>query len=282
MKRAYADTSLGQVHYMHGGKGPPLLLLHPGPRSSRFYWKLAPVLARDFTVYAPDTLGFGASDPAPDDVTLPMLAGTMAEFLTAVGVQKAHVFGLHTGNKIGACMGVRHADRIDKLMLCGMTHSLVVETQKRNAEIHKIVGYFTDRATAADDRRMLLDWANGFRELSSEWWRQDLLERKELGALRFGHMQNRVADILLCRDSMAASRRAIMALDFAEELRQLQIPALVVELVSKGEEHLGHQGPRLVEMMKMGSLVTIENADRDLLEFEPERIAEIIVRHING
>ena len=35
-------------------------------------------------------------------------------------------------------------------------------------------------------------------------------------------------------------------------------------------------------MMKQGSLVTIENADRDLLEFEPARMAEVIVRHIKG
>lgn len=35
-------------------------------------------------------------------------------------------------------------------------------------------------------------------------------------------------------------------------------------------------------MMKQGSLVTIENADRDLLEFEPARMAEVIVHHIKG
>jgi hypothetical protein len=53
-------------------------------------------------------------------------------------------------------------------------------------------------------------------------------------------------------------------------------------VVSEGEAHLGRQGPRLVELMKQGQVVTIENAGRDLVEFEPERIAAVIRGYVGG
>ena len=282
MKKGYAETKLGQVHYSRGGNGPPLLLLHPGPRSSRYYWRLAPLLAEHFEVFAPDTLGFGNSDPAPLDVTLPGLAENMVDFLDFFGVERAHVFGIHTGNKIATAMGAWFPTRVNKMILCGMTHSLMLETQRRNSEINKIVGHFTDAPQQGDESRLLLDWSAGFRMLSEEWWRMDLLGRFELGPDRFVQMEQRVTDVLQCRASMAASRRAILTFDLAEELRRITIPTLVIELASVTEAHLGLQGPKLVELLAQGSLMTINGADRDLLEFEPERFAVAIERYLNN
>ncbi len=66
MKRAYASTPEGQIHYYNHGRGQPLLMLHETPRSA---WSFAPLmrkLGKQFNCFAPDTLGFGMSDaPAP-------------------------------------------------------------------------------------------------------------------------------------------------------------------------------------------------------------------------
>ena len=40
MKRGYADTPEGQIHFRTDGAGEPVLLLHQSPRSSRMYVKL--------------------------------------------------------------------------------------------------------------------------------------------------------------------------------------------------------------------------------------------------
>ena len=53
MKRGYADTPHGQIHYMTMGEGEPLLLLHQ-TGSSRQYWKLMPLLAGSYRTFAPD------------------------------------------------------------------------------------------------------------------------------------------------------------------------------------------------------------------------------------
>ena len=63
VRRGYVDTRHGQVHYRESGKGAPLVLLHATPRSARVYTKLQALLAKRFHVIAPDTLGFGNSDP---------------------------------------------------------------------------------------------------------------------------------------------------------------------------------------------------------------------------
>ena len=44
-----------------GGSGPPLLLLHGFPQSYAMWHRVAPRLARDFTVIAPDLRGYGGS-----------------------------------------------------------------------------------------------------------------------------------------------------------------------------------------------------------------------------
>lgn len=48
-----------------GGKGPPLLLLHGNPQTHAMWHKVAPVLARDFTVVCPDLRGYGLSGKPP-------------------------------------------------------------------------------------------------------------------------------------------------------------------------------------------------------------------------
>ncbi|HYS26148.1 MAG TPA: alpha/beta fold hydrolase [Vicinamibacterales bacterium] len=54
---------------MHGGAGPPLLLLHGYPQTHVMWHKVAPLLMRDFTVVATDLRGYGDSskpDSGPD------------------------------------------------------------------------------------------------------------------------------------------------------------------------------------------------------------------------
>ncbi len=50
----------------HGGEGPPLLLLHGHPRTHTTWYRVAPLLARQFTVVCPDLRGFGKSSKPSD------------------------------------------------------------------------------------------------------------------------------------------------------------------------------------------------------------------------
>src|SRR5258708_32569695 len=63
------DTGEARIRVRHGGSGPPLLLMHGNPFTHVTWHKIAPRLARDFTVVLPDLRGYGDSsrpDGAPD------------------------------------------------------------------------------------------------------------------------------------------------------------------------------------------------------------------------
>ena len=282
MMRGYADTPEGQIHYRLEGEGMPLLLLHPGPRSSRYYWKLIPLLAPHYRVVAPDTLGFGGSDPAPHGVTMQVLARSMIHLLDALGIERAHVFGLHTGNKIGTALGVDYPERVGKAILCGMTHSILVDRDARNASIFQMVGHFREAPPPDDDAGLMREWASAFGILAGDWWDDSALTQRERGTDRFRHLEHRVIDILEARAGMPASIHANSAFDLVGEMRRLKVPTLIVELASPAEEHLfGRQGPEVQNLIPGSELTTVENTDEYYVEWNANAIAPIILDYLS-
>ncbi|GIX19099.1 MAG: hypothetical protein KatS3mg120_0775 [Erythrobacter sp.] len=76
-----------RVHYRRCGKGPPLLMVHQSPRSSGEYEPLMQAWGAHFTCIAPDTPGFGQSDPLPGAPEIGDFAAALREFMDAAGTQ---------------------------------------------------------------------------------------------------------------------------------------------------------------------------------------------------
>jgi haloacetate dehalogenase len=55
------DVGDAVLRVRHGGSGPPVLLLHGHPRTHATWNRVAPLLARQFTVVCPDLRGYGES-----------------------------------------------------------------------------------------------------------------------------------------------------------------------------------------------------------------------------
>ena len=51
------QTSGATIHVVSGGQGPPLLLLHGAPQSHVTWYKIAPDLAKDYTLVIADLRG---------------------------------------------------------------------------------------------------------------------------------------------------------------------------------------------------------------------------------
>lgn len=94
-------------HFQRMGQGPVLLLVHGTGAATHSWRDLAPLLARDFTVIAPDLPGHGfTTAPTEERFSLPGMAGLMDQFLTAVDAAPALAVGHSAGAAILARMAL--------------------------------------------------------------------------------------------------------------------------------------------------------------------------------
>lgn len=117
IRRGYAATACGEVHYARCGDGPAVLLLHQSPRSWDEYREVLPLLGRRFTAIAMDTLGFGSSAPGPARPCIEDYARAAVAFLDALSLDRVHVVGHHTGAVVAMELAASAPERVDRLVL---------------------------------------------------------------------------------------------------------------------------------------------------------------------
>lgn len=118
--RHFADVAGRRVHYRRSGDGPPLLMAHQSPRSSAEYAPLMARWARHFTCIAPDTPGFGQSDPLPiANPGIDDFADAAIAVLDALGIEQVAAYGFHSGGIILAAALKRHPHRFSALAIGG-------------------------------------------------------------------------------------------------------------------------------------------------------------------
>ncbi len=282
MKRGYADTPQGQIHYLTVGKGEPLLLLHQ-TGSSRQYWKLMPLLAEVYQVFAPDNLGSGNSDPLPPNVQIADLARSMIHFMDFLGIKKAHIFGFHTGNKIATEMAAAWPSRIDRLVLCGRTHSIMAEHEALNSALKAQVGpSVRNFEPEPDGSHLVKQWMADFSNFASMWWDTSNWGREKLTPEFFHLRKERIIDRLQIRD-LAAVYSAIFAFDLGARMRQIKARTLIIEVATPEEAHLGLQGESLVKLVQGSRLATVKHDTGGLVvEAKAEELAELILNFLRG
>jgi pimeloyl-ACP methyl ester carboxylesterase len=109
-----------RVHYRRAGKGPPLLLVHQSPRSSAEYEPLMRQWGEHFTCIAPDTAGFGQSDPLHNpEPEIEDFADALIEVCDALGFDTISAYGFHSGGIILVTALKRHMARFKTLAIGG-------------------------------------------------------------------------------------------------------------------------------------------------------------------
>ena len=114
------ETSGATINLVKGGSGPPLLMLHGYPQSHVMWHKIAPRLAEDFTVVAPDLRGYGDSgkphgDPEHVNYSKREMARDQAELMTQLGFDTFLLVGHDRGARVSHRLTKDHSDRVLKL-----------------------------------------------------------------------------------------------------------------------------------------------------------------------
>src|SRR5262250_210901 len=116
----FVSTSVGKIFARQGGSGPPLLLLHGYPQTNVMYHRVAPALARNFTLVIADLVGYGWSavptadaDHAP--YTKRAMAAVMIEVMEALGFVRFRLAGHDRGGRVAYRLALDHPERVDRL-----------------------------------------------------------------------------------------------------------------------------------------------------------------------
>ncbi|WP_326698523.1 alpha/beta hydrolase [Streptomyces sp. NBC_01754] len=120
VRRGFADTRHGQVHYAEHGTGEPVLLLHQTPRSWDEYRDVLPLLGDGFRAIATDTLGFGESARPAGPWSVEMFATGVLDVCDDLGLDRVALVGHHTGAVTALEVAAAAPDRIRALVLSGM------------------------------------------------------------------------------------------------------------------------------------------------------------------
>ena len=100
------------------GTGPPLLLLHGLGGSGRYWAGIAPLLAGERTLIAPDLAGFGRSDKPRVDYTRDFHVDSIDGLLAALSAEgRVDIAGHSMGGILAALFAARHPERVASLAL---------------------------------------------------------------------------------------------------------------------------------------------------------------------
>jgi haloacetate dehalogenase len=103
-----------------GGSGSPLLLLHGYPQTHVTWHRIAPELARHFTVICPDLKGYGDSDappPTPDsgNYSKRVMGEEMLALMKALGHPRFAIVGHDRGARIAYRLALDRPEAVTKL-----------------------------------------------------------------------------------------------------------------------------------------------------------------------
>lgn len=125
-----AGTTLA---YDDRGSGTPLVLVHAFPLDRRM-WEPQAELADGCRLLTPDVFGFGETPLPPGGWTVDSYADTLAEWLTALGIDKAVVGGLSMGGYVALAFARRHPSRVQGLLLADTRAEADTAEAKANRE----------------------------------------------------------------------------------------------------------------------------------------------------
>jgi pimeloyl-ACP methyl ester carboxylesterase len=106
-----------EIHYLTAGQGPAVILLHGYAETSRMWRPIIPLLAKKFTVIAPDLPGIGDSAIPSDGIDMITSAKRIHALVRSLGVEKARVVGHDIGLMVAYAYAAQFPAETEKLVL---------------------------------------------------------------------------------------------------------------------------------------------------------------------
>jgi pimeloyl-ACP methyl ester carboxylesterase len=110
-----------QLHYVIGGHGDPVVLLHGWPETWYAWHKVLPALAKNYTVVAPDLRGLGDSSKPLTGYDGRTLAEDIHQLVTKLGFKTIFLVGHDWGTQVAYSYAAAHPTEVKRLAVMELT-----------------------------------------------------------------------------------------------------------------------------------------------------------------
>jgi pimeloyl-ACP methyl ester carboxylesterase len=253
LKRGYADTPEGQVHYRTEGSGEPLLLLHKAGLSSDEYTEMLPFLGKNYQAIAMDVLGYGNTDLPKHEPKFDDYVQNIMYFLDAMKLKKINIAGHLLGGSFAMEIAATHPERVNKLILWDGIFLDEVERKATQEE------YATEHMVLKGDGTHLLE----------VWKSRGGKPGANLAAVNRSTIEYLKSGL---GEGTGASHRALFSYNPASQLPKIKCPTLLL--------YSSPKSPMLVRVDAMKA--AIKNNEVRILNGvnpweKPEELAQVII-----
>jgi pimeloyl-ACP methyl ester carboxylesterase len=106
-----------QMHYVIGGQGDPVVLLHGWPQTWYEWRHIMPALAKNYTVVAPDIRGFGDSSRPLTGYDGKTTAEDIHQLMSQLGFDKIFLVAHDVGAQTAYSSAAAHPNNVTKLVI---------------------------------------------------------------------------------------------------------------------------------------------------------------------
>jgi pimeloyl-ACP methyl ester carboxylesterase len=124
VEHRFVEANGIRVHVAEAGPpdAPAVLLLHGWPQHWYMWREVIAGLSGQYRLLAPDLRGFGWTDAPGSGYDGETFAADQVALLDALGLERTHVIGHDWGGWTAILMGILHADRVERMVVCNAPH----------------------------------------------------------------------------------------------------------------------------------------------------------------
>lgn len=255
VRRSYIDGRFGQLHLRSVGQARqarrPLLCFHLSPVSGVVYDTWLAEMGRDRCAIAPDTPGYGMSDPPPTVPTIADYAAAMGDLADALALGEFDVMGYHTGSKIAVEVARQRPKQV--------RHVILVSAPVYTAEDLVGIRNLTAPAPLAADGQFLVDaW-------KLVYGLQDKRATPESTLRQFPWH-------LMGGERRDWGYRAAFGYAYPEHITEVTAPILVFN----PQDDLWHYTPRIRPYLQNGRVRDLPGWSHQMLDFSTAELAAMV------
>jgi pimeloyl-ACP methyl ester carboxylesterase len=104
------------AYHREGNGGPPIVLLHGWPQTSRAWRRVVPLLSSKFDVVVPDLPGFGDTSKPESGFDKKTISRRLRDFVQALGVSRIALAGHDLGGHVAYAYAAQWAEEVSHLI----------------------------------------------------------------------------------------------------------------------------------------------------------------------